>query len=58
MMLNSLETAGVQINNLDPESPQMYRRVATALQNLINAATTSQIHNTAGRPAKFSSKLK
>ena len=36
-MLNSLETAGVQISNLDPESPQMYRRVAAALQNLINA---------------------
>ena len=57
-MLNSLETAGVQISNLDPESPQLYRRGATALQNLINAATTSQIHSAVGRPAKFSSKLK
>ena len=57
-MLNSLQTAGVQINNLDLESPEMYRRVATALQNLINAATTSQIHSTADQPAKFSSKLK
>ena len=57
-MLNSLQTAGEQISNLGPESPQSDRRVATALQNLINAATTSQIHNTVGRPAKFSSKLK